>query len=101
MCSFSLCGEVLILLQNFVKDKGDSKTLSAQRLPLPLPFACCISVSDFPLLITAVGCGVGVQMGHRSTHLPFLSLTPFPPLPPTRLSGALTLPGNKLPVTLV
>lgn len=40
-------------------------------------------------------------MGYRSPHLPFLSLTPFPPLPPTRLSGALTLPGNMLPVKFV
>lgn len=49
-------------------------------------------------LITAVGSGVGVQMGCRSTPLPFLSLTPSPLLLPTRLSDALTLPGNKLPV---
>lgn len=37
-------------------------------------------------------------MGCRSTPLPFLSLTPSPLLLPTRLSDALTLPGNKLPV---
>lgn len=49
-------------------------------------------------LIVAVGSGVGVQMGCRSTPLPFLSLTPSPLLLPTRLSDALTLPGNKLPV---
>jgi len=53
---------------------------------------------SFVSLITAVGSGVGVQMGCRSTPLPFLSLTPSPPLLPTRLSDALILPGNKLPV---
>lgn len=37
-------------------------------------------------------------MGCRSTPLPFFSLTPSPLLLLTRLSGALTLPGNKLPV---
>lgn len=61
-----------------------------------LSFLCFFSfVSP---LITAVGSGVGVQTGCRSTPLPFLSLTPSPPLLPTRLSGALILPGNKLPV---
>lgn len=82
-----------------VKERADSKTLerSIFLLPSPLPFFA--SLSDFPLLITAVGYGVGVPMGYRSTPLPFLSPTPFPPLPPTRLSGALTLPGNKLPVS--
>lgn len=40
-------------------------------------------------------------MGGRSSQLPFLSLAPSPPLPPTRLSGALTLPGNELPVPLL
>lgn len=72
-----------------------------QSIVPPAPFACSVSLSDSPLLITAVGYGVAVPMGCRGTHLPFLSLTPSPPLPPTRLSGALTLPGNKPPVPLV
>ena len=62
----------------------------------PSPFS--VFFSFVSPLITAVGSGVGVQMGCRSTPLPFLSLTPSPLLLPTRLSDALTLPGNKLPV---
>lgn len=78
---------------------------SDSQFPPPIPslLPCFVSLwlSSSDLLITAVGCGVGVPMASRSTHLPFLSPTPSPPLPPTRLSGALTLPGNKLPVNLV
>lgn len=63
-----------------------------------LPLLSLFFLSFISPLVTAVGSGVGVQMGCRSTPLPFLSLTPSPLLLPTRLSDALTLPGNKLPV---
>lgn len=63
-----------------------------------LPLLSLFFLSFVSPLVTAVGSGVGVQMGCRSTPLPFLSLTPSPLLLPTRLSDALTLPGNKLPV---
>lgn len=82
------------------QERGILKKLGWGVFLLPSPLSL-FSLSDFPLLITAVGCGVGVPTGCRSPHLPFLSLTPFPPLPPTRLSGALTLPGNMLPVKFV
>lgn len=63
------------------------------------PFFCFFPPFLFFLpVITAVVSGVGVQMGCRSTPLPFFSLTPSPLLLLTRLSGALTLPGNKPPV---
>lgn len=63
-----------------------------------LPLLSLFFLSFVSPLVTAVGSGVGVQTGCRSTPLPFLSLTPSPLLLPTRLSDALTLPGNKLPV---
>lgn len=92
---------ILFLLIFFLSLQGSMTALSHSDYSFCLFFLPLLSLfflSFFSPLITAVGSGVGVQMGCRSTPLPFLSLTPSPLLLPTRLSDALTLPGNKLPV---